>query len=167
MKQSSTSRTVITPLNEDHFEQILEMYHEPDSSKFIPPLRDKTDDYYRKFLLKKVETNKTEIGFWSVLTADTNELIGTINLNKFKDTNITHAGCHLSRKFWGQGYAGELIQWILNTGFNERGLEYIHGICNLDHMVSRKLLESSGFNLYEEKMVEGELLCIYRIAKPV
>ena len=36
-----TERTILTPLKEEDFKDIVQMYLEPDSNKFIPPLQDK------------------------------------------------------------------------------------------------------------------------------
>ena len=83
-----TTRTTITPLAKSDIPEIMEMYHEPDSNKFIPPLLDKNEDYYIDFLNKKIEYNKNEIGFWTVRHTTDNAFIGTVNLNQFADTEL-------------------------------------------------------------------------------
>ncbi|NRA13342.1 MAG: GNAT family N-acetyltransferase [Crocinitomicaceae bacterium] len=163
--QIKTKRALISPLSESDFDDILEMYKEPDSSTFIPPLLNKTKEYYLNFLAGKVETNKTTLGFWVARGLSTNTLIGTLNLNEFKDTGINHIGSHLSIKFWNKGYSTELLTSIIEYGFNTRNLEYIHGIMSPNHIVSKKLILKLGFSFYQEYDNEGSMIHLYRMSK--
>lgn len=161
--QLRTARTFITPISENDFSEILEMYNEPDSFKFITPLLDKDDAFYLEFLKGKVETNKSILGFWTVRDRTTNNFIGTVNLNQFKNSEIIHIGSHLSNKFWNKGFSTELLPALIDYGFNVRKLEYINAILSIDHIVSKKLLTKLGFEFFEEFEIEGEVLHLYRI----
>jgi ribosomal-protein-alanine N-acetyltransferase len=161
--QIKTSRALISPLSKSDFKEIMEMYQEPDSNTFIPPLLNKTTEYYQNFLAGKVETNKTILGFWTVRELLTNAFIGTVNLNEFKDTGMNHIGSHLSRKFWNKGYSTELLTAIVDYGFNTRGLEYIHGIMSPDHFISEKLILKLGFEFFKEFNNDGEIIHLYRM----
>ncbi|MFT6244799.1 MAG: RimJ/RimL family protein N-acetyltransferase [Salibacteraceae bacterium] len=161
--QLETRRTIISTLSENDFSAILEMYQEPDSNTFIPPLLNKTTEYYQNFLLGKVEANKTTLGFWTVRELFSNTLIGTVNLNEFKNTGMNHIGSHLSRKFWNKGYSTELLAVIIDYGFNTRSLEYIYGIMSPNHVVSEKLILKLGFEFFKEYNNDGEIIHLYRM----
>ena len=122
----STSRTQIRPLKENDFEPLTSMYLEPESNKYVTPLRNNNKDFFSDFLKKKLNQNKSIQGFWVVLEKNTNEIIGSVNLNFFQPLTLTHIGCHLKKEFWNKGFASEILKTIIEYGFNERGLEEIH-----------------------------------------
>lgn len=159
----STQRTVIKPLTEEHIPAILEMYNEPDSNKYIAPLIGKSKEEYSVFLKNKIETNKENLGFWSVFTNESNAFIGTVNLNQFAKLNVTHIGCHLKRDFWNQEYGFELMEALINYGFNERKLEFIYAIIEEGHNVSNKLFDSLGFKFKEKKKIDESELGFYQL----
>jgi RimJ/RimL family protein N-acetyltransferase len=158
-------RTEIRPISQDDFPAILEMYEEEDSNKFIPPLLNKSEEYYMDFLAKKIETNKSEVGFWTVYDLNNGKFIGTVNLNQFADTSMIHMGCHLKRDHWNLGFASELMQVIRDYGIHQKNLPEIYGIASPSHSVSRKLLEKINFIFQGEVMLKGEKIVLYKFEK--
>lgn len=161
----TTKRARINPISESDISEVIEMYKEPDSFKFISPLLDKDDDFYDKFLRSKIEANKIAHSFWAVRCVESNELIGTVNLNNFKDSDIIHIGSHLSVKYWNKGFSTELLAAIIDFGFNTRGLNSIFGIMSPEHVVSKKLLMKLGFEFHKKFDNDGETLHLYRLVK--
>lgn len=157
-----TERAIITPISETDIPEILDMYMEPDSFKYVRPHKDKSKAYYEEFLKGKINTNTTTLGFWVVRLKDSNEFIGTVNLNQFQNTGITHIGCHLKEAVWNKGYATELMRALMQYGFDTRKLTAIHGIVEESNQVSAKLMEKLGFEFFEERMDEEVRLMIYK-----
>ena len=91
-----TTRTILEPLTVQDFEEILAMYAEKDSNKFIEPLKDTSRDVQLSFLEKKIKTNqnKNGLGFWTIRLKD-GQFIGTANLNLFEMLGKVHIGIHL------------------------------------------------------------------------
>jgi RimJ/RimL family protein N-acetyltransferase len=159
----NTQRTVIKPLNEEDIPAIIEMYAEPDSNKYIAPLVGKSVNEYTVFLQNKIETNKGDLGFWSVFSKDSNVFIGTVNLNQFAKLNVIHIGCHLKREYWNQEYGFELMEALINYGFEERKLDFIYAIIEEGHVVSNKLFDSLGFKFKEKRNIDGSDLGFYQL----
>ena len=157
-----TERTTIIPLIESDIPEILEMYLEPDSFKFISPHKDKSKEYYQSFLQGKLAANKKALGFWSVRLNATNEFVGTVNLNQFQDSEITHIGCHLKSAVWNKGFATELMKELMKYGFEVRNLKVIHGIVEEGNIISAKLMKRLGFDFLEELIDKEVKLNIYR-----
>jgi len=157
-----SKRAVIKPLTEEDIPFIVNMYKEPDSFKYVKPFKGKSDDFYKDFLKKKIESNITEIGFWTVYKKETSEFIGTVNLNQFASTTMNQIGCHLKRKFWNNGYAYELLEKILEYGIKERHLDEIFGIFEEKNIASRKLLEKMNFKLFEKRTILNSKVNIYK-----
>ena len=163
----TTKRTVIEPLKRDDFKVLLEMYFEPESNKYIHPLKDKNQDFYLQFLEKKMEANNKVVGFWIVKSKDTLEVIGTLNLNEFERLSITHVGCHLKRKFWNQGYGTELFSRIIQFGFEEMKLKEIYAIVDVQHIISERLLVKLGFLEDRIEKVGNEELRILKLKREI
>lgn len=153
-----TERTKILPLEESHFDEVLSMYNEPDTWEYITPHKNKTNEYYLNFLTKKVNDNKTDLGFWSVYSIDNNEFIGTVNLNHYKGSCFKHIGCHLSNKYWNKGYAYELMFTLKKYALNELNLSEVYGLVEDKHQVSKKLMAKLNFKLEKQETIDGVLL---------
>ena len=59
-----TERTISKPLTKEDISTLIAMYVEPDSNKYIKPLRGKTTRYFNYFLNTKLAQNKNTVGFW-------------------------------------------------------------------------------------------------------
>jgi len=156
-------RTVLLPLSEHDFEDILKMYQEPDSAKFIAPLRTKGEAFFRGFLQQKIISNQEEVGFWVVRHKETNAFIGTGNLNLFSLKDVTHVGCHLSTKFWGNGFGYEVMNRLKHYGIDDLELEAVHGFVEEGHAASKAIMKM-GFKLIEQ-MDAGVVLNNYRYSE--
>ena len=96
-----TERCFCEALSEKDFKEVLDMYQEDDSNKYIAPLLNKSQDFYQEFLEKKISLNKIQASFWTVRSKAEETFIGTINLNQFTQTGLIHLGCHLSLSLSG------------------------------------------------------------------
>ena len=165
MQTLYTNRTVIRSLKLSDFQDIIDMYLEPDSNKFIPPLQNKTPEQYKVLLSGKINNNNNPegLGFWSVRTKENDRLIGTANLNIMNVLNIVHTGIHLRRSVWNMGFASEIISEMLDYGLNSLKLPEIYGICSANHIVSEKMLMKAGLVFQESIHLNGEELGIYKI----
>jgi len=157
-----TKRTIIEPLIEKDISNVIGMYMEPDSFKYVKPFAGKSENFYTEFLKKKISTNIGEIEFWTVREKANNEFIGTVNLNQFASTSMTQIGCHLKRKYWNNGYASELLAEILDYGINERKLREIYGIFEEENTASRKLLEKMDFKHFEKRIILDTEVSIHK-----
>lgn len=155
-------RCIIRPLEEKDFEVLIEMYQEPDSNKYVRPLRDKTLDFYRSFLDNKRFLNNEELGFFTVVKRQNpKEVIGTVNVNIFKLLNLPQVGIHLRRKFWRQGYATELMAALLDYAQAEKPWGIIYGIFEADNVASKSLMKKFNFVAKEHIDIQGISLEIY------
>lgn len=62
-----TQRTILTPLSRSDFDDVLKMYSEPDTFKYIAPLLGKTKEEYINFLESRIAQIKSGVGYhWAV-----------------------------------------------------------------------------------------------------
>ena len=93
----------------------------------------------------------------AVILKTTGQLIGNCGLRLQSDSTIeADIGYELSPAHWGQGYATEAAQVMVNLGFTEFGLHRISAHCLADNVGSARVLEKVGMQLegrLREKMV--------------
>lgn len=165
MRNSSflqTERCLIRSLSKSDFDILIEMYLEPDSNKYIRPLKNKGRSFYEVFLEKKVIQNQTEEGFWVVVDLNSNTIIGTVNLNFFKPLSFTHIGCHLKKETWGKGYATELLKALVLYAVEEKRLAEIYGILDPENSASKRIMQKIGFNFSNTTHFDGSKLDVYK-----
>ncbi|MFT4754524.1 MAG: ribosomal-protein-alanine N-acetyltransferase [Salibacteraceae bacterium] len=154
-----TKRTICQPLSSEDFGEVLDMYSEKDSFKYVKPLRGKSLGFYREFLCKKIKMNQNSVKFWVVRDFLSNQFIGTINLNNAPNTEYTQIGCHLKREHWNKGLATELMKVLLVEAFEKRNLLNVFGVYQESNLVSKKMLVNLGFKPFEKKYFEG--ICVH------
>ena len=97
-----------------------------------------------KIILDHIPENRKSYT-WKIIKKDTNEFIGVagINLsaNRFKLGEI-HYG--LLPEFWGNGFATEVAQMLIKTGFEHFRLHKVEAGVATENLRSIKVLEKSG-----------------------
>ncbi|MFT4682850.1 MAG: RimJ/RimL family protein N-acetyltransferase [Flavobacteriales bacterium] len=130
------------------------MYQEPESSKFIAPLRAKYEAFFRRSLEQKIISNEAKEGFWVVRHKETNAFIGTGNLNLFSLKDVTHVGCHLRTKSWGNGFGYEVMHRLKHYGIDDLELTAVPGFVEYGHVASKAIMIKMGYKLIEQMDAE-------------
>ena len=77
-------------------------------------------------------------------------LIGNCRLKRGRDDpGEADIAYFLSRRFWGRGYATEVVCALVEYGFETLGVERIIGLCVPDHMASQRVMEKAGMQAEE------------------
>ena len=152
-----TERTRLITITKEDFAEIMEMYGEPDTFKYIEPAQNKTKAELLDFLDSRIKQVADGIGHhWVVRSKMDNEFMGLMNLNPIAGTDKIQIGFQLKRKFWNQGYASELTARVLDFGIEEAKLTVIYGVFSKRNIASRRIFEKFAFVFEESKTFEGE-----------
>ena len=152
-----TERTRLQLLLTEDFDEVLEMYAEPDTFKYIEPMHNKSQDDYLDFLQSRIAQVRDGVGYhWAVRAKGNNEFIGLMNLNPISGTDKMQIGFQLKRKFWGQCYASELTARVIDFAAEEAGIKLIYGVFNTTNMASRRIFQKFNFEFDESKTFEDE-----------
>jgi [ribosomal protein S5]-alanine N-acetyltransferase len=147
-----TERTISTVLEEKDLPAMTEMAREPDTFRYIKKLSVMTDEEYQRFLRVKLEQIRQKTGYhWAVWLKDSGDFVGAVNLNPIGGTARLQIGCQLKRQYWGQGFASELMKWVLEFAVNQVGLKEVYGVFEKENIVSRRLLAKLGFEWIEDR----------------
>lgn len=165
MQILNTERTILSPIEENDFLEIIQMYLEPDSNTFVPPLQNKSKKEYQTLLQKKVQQNNQPLGHgvWVIRTKDTQEFIGTVNLNIQSILKITHLGAHLKRAVWGKGYATEVLQVLKDFALQILKLPKIYALVDERHHASKSMLTKIGMVYLETQTLYDIQVEIYQL----
>lgn len=151
-----TSRTRLTIITLADYQELLDMYAEKDTFKYIKPLQNKTREAYTEMMNVRREQSSSDIGYYWVARLKINgELIGALNLNPFRDTDRIQLGYQIRRDFWNQGFATEIGQAGIHFGFHHRNLKRIHAFVDSEHAASRRILHKLGFQLLDADFDPG------------
>lgn len=155
-----SKRLELRPLLASDFPDLLAMYQEPDSNKYIRPLRGKTPAEYEDFLALKLKNNRLDKGwFFTVLSAD-NKIIGSANFNFFEALQLEHIGVHLKRDSWSKGYGSEIVQALLKFA-RSQGRSEVFALVEEGNHYSQRMLEKCGLKFKENRLLSGDHLKIY------
>ena len=152
-----TERTILTILSKNDYTEVLLMYEEPDTFKYITPLQNKTREEYISFLDSRIAQVNNGIGYhWAVRLKENGKFIGLMNLNPIGKSDKIQVGFQLRRKYWNQGFATEVTKRVIEFGVDEAGIKVIYGVFSKRNIVSRKIFEKFGFEFEESNTVDSE-----------
>ena len=120
-----------------------------------------SDEEVTKFLTwpthKSIEESKWFINFclenylnlsfynWVIELKKTHELIGNISIVEvLEDTNSMELGWVIGKKYWGNGYAPEAGNKIIDVMFNEVGAECIFALHDVNNPKSGRAIQKLG-----------------------
>jgi ribosomal-protein-alanine N-acetyltransferase len=165
---SSTKRLSISRLSFADAGFILKLLNKPSFMQFIADREVGTEEDARKYLAEGSLDgyDKNGFGLFRVSSVGTHESIGICGLVKRSELPQPDLGFAFLQTQWGNGYALEPSQAVLQYAASDLSLRCFIAIVNADNAASIRLLNKLGCNF--EKMVrmtgETENVCQYTIA---
>lgn len=162
--QLLSSRATLSLLGRSDFPDVLDMYSEPDTFKYIKGLQNKSEQEYLEFLERKLQEIETGAGYyWMARLSGSAGFVGAINLTPIVgQPDRIQIGWQLKGQFRGQGYASELAEPVFRFGIDKLGLRTIYGVFEPENLASKRILEKLGFTFDEQQSKEGNRIEIYK-----
>jgi RimJ/RimL family protein N-acetyltransferase len=88
--------------------------------------------------------------------------IGRIGFGIAKDGSV-EVGYVLHQKFWGKGYASEMLEAALNYAKEYIEAEYIIAYADASHIASQRVMEKCKMKFYKKAIDLGDECLFYRI----
>ncbi|NGM84793.1 GNAT family N-acetyltransferase [Paenibacillus sp. 7124] len=143
-----TERFILRQLKQDDSREIFQYFSLDEVTKFydlesftkIEQAEELIDRWNQKF-----ERNQ---GIrWGITLRSESRVIGTCGFHGWmKNHYKAEIGYELTPEYWRQGYMTEVIQKIIEFGFNNLGLNRIEAFVEPENVGSRKVLEKIGFS---------------------
>ncbi|MBL7952515.1 MAG: GNAT family N-acetyltransferase [Flavobacteriales bacterium] len=99
-------------------------------------------------LIERINTNiaANEAVHWALTRKGEDTFIGLIGFWRIvKEHHCAELGYTLMQEAWGQGYASEAIDTVVNFGFGTMGLHRVEAITRPANTASMRVLEKNGF----------------------
>ncbi len=152
-----TKRTILRWLKPEDAEDVFAYAQSPDVTAYMSwdlhaSIRD-TQVFIQQCMS---DVDEDRAGIWGIVWKKTGRVIGTIRFVSVDTANRSAPVAYvLSEVYWGQGIATEVLEKILEFGFDSMGLNRIEGIHMLRNEVSGRVLEKAGMRyegLIREKL---------------
>jgi ribosomal-protein-alanine N-acetyltransferase len=145
-----TNRLQIRELALSDCRKIHELHSLPETDKFntlgIPDTVETTESLLSEWIGQQNVNPRVTYIFYIELS-ETNKFIGlcAITLGKL-NYKIAEVWYKIHPDCWGQGYATEALNTLIQFGFNELGLHRIEAGCAIENIASIKVLEKVGMS---------------------
>lgn len=152
----------LTLMTEADFDDVLEIFFEPDAFKYISGLLDQSREYYLNFLsdfVKKIQDGSAY--YWVMRDVKDGKLIGAINLNKIKNSQDMQIGWQVGANYQRQGLAFSGAQKAIEFAIKQTDIDVVYGVFHVENVASERILAKLGFKLESLIIEDGNLLHRY------
>lgn len=91
----------------------------------------------------------------AVRLRSTGRLIGMIGYGPLDEGGPVHLGYWIGEPFWGQGYATEAAQAMVDHVFSATPIQVLAGAARITNPASRRVLVKCGFQFTEQGMISS------------
>lgn len=130
------------------------LWGDPDVTRFICASGEFSEEDIAERLKKELDNHlKYHVQYWPIFEKTSNELIGCCGLRPYDRTKY-EIGFHLRPKFWGQGYAVEAANAVIEYAFKILGADALFAGHNPNNIASSKILKKLGFSYIGDEFYE-------------
>ncbi|KAJ5169504.1 Acyl-CoA N-acyltransferase [Penicillium coprophilum] len=179
-----TSRLYLRPLTVGDAGAIFEIRRRQDVADWLwPKVPHKDISESEAIITKKTFTTPDASGavgrrfFFAIIRSEDplQKVIGAAGINAL--TPAPSVGYNIHPDFWGMGYATEAVAGIIDAwwkldrmGFEGTVLELkkekLFAACNRANIGSVKVLQRTGFAIYHEESIEGDVVALFELDNP-
>lgn len=153
-----TERCILNGLRVDDEEDMVRLQTDEEVYRYLGGPKDEAS-------IREGFTAATERGFspysWAIRAKDSETFIGIVSLSSHHDGEETELSYLLLPKWWGQGYAQEACQAVLDYAQKELGLQRVIAETQSANERSRRLLVRLGMRYERSLMRFGAEQSIY------
>jgi RimJ/RimL family protein N-acetyltransferase len=165
MDHLATARLVAQRLDEQDLTDLVDLHLDPDVARYLGGIRsaEATKAYLAANL---IHWDRHGFGLWIWRTPD-GVFVGRAGIRPLtvggvQEIEIAYA---LARDAWGRGYAGEIMERLVDHALERLALPSLVGVVMVDHGASRRVLERAGFAFEREVVHAGEPCALYRLSR--
>jgi len=165
-----TARLILKPPELSDLDNLVILRSDPDVMQYVGDGAIHTVEQVKRFLGMSISYQKKHgIGFCSVFEKESGNFIG--------QAGLFHIGFHeeqldieiayrLHKKFWGKGYATELVRALIQWGFQHLSVNKLIAAVHPENMASQKVLKKAGLDCKgKRKWYDDRELFWYEIYK--
>lgn len=162
-----TKRLQLRPTKDIDLGDLADLYGDAEVMQYILPPLNRTIvaemiNWFQK------EWNQLGYGHFALFEKKSGKFIGQCGLQKFlgkPDGKEVELAFVIAKAFWGQGYATEATEAVLDFGFTRGGLYRIVAVTMEENRSSKRVLEKSGFQFHENKKIFERMIMYYSLGR--
>lgn len=171
--QLETERTILRKLTLDDVEAIFDYCSREEVAQFVTWDVHKSLDDSKNFIHFAFERYaNNQVAPWGIVLKENNQLIGTADFVWWQEQHKTaEIGYVLSSDYWGKGLMPEVVNKIIEFGFEQMDLVRIQALCLVENEASERVMQKVGMEyegiLRKRMFMKGKHrdLKIYSIVK--
>ncbi len=142
----TTDRLRLEPCSETHLKELDELNSSLEVMRYITGTPVSLEDTKAHLELVKYLWQNVGFSSWSIFELATNKFIGTAGIQhiEFNPENPIEFGWRLIPAKWGNGFATEAAQRMLQFAFETIGLESLRAVCHQENLKSAKVMQRLG-----------------------
>ncbi len=143
-----TKRLLLVPLGLQFLRSTHKYAGDLENTKYMVHLPNMNIDETKSFLDSvEAEWQKQRPQFYEYAILFDNEHIGAISLYMNEDYTEGELGWIISKEYWGNGYASEAAQAMIDFGIQELNIRRFIAHCDSENNNSYKVMEKLGMSL--------------------
>jgi RimJ/RimL family protein N-acetyltransferase len=161
---TETNRLTLRPFREEDIDPLYQIQGDPDAMKYTFCSSSRAESEER---LRAYAAEREQYGFapWTVLLRAETRVIGWGGLNNdpFDPGWGVEVSYFFHPAYWGKGYATELVQASLESGFRQHTLWEINAFAHPENPASIRVLEKCGFQFqrFEPRLDRNHYIAYY------
>jgi RimJ/RimL family protein N-acetyltransferase len=141
-----TERLTVRRWTTADVDAFLGIFGEPEMFRFMPGdalvSREAAAEMMERMLARMAAWDG--MGSFAAVEHGSGEIVGNVLLRPLEGGPRIEVGYHVAKPSWGKGYATEMARGAVRYGFEQLGLEEIHGVVMPENVASRRVLEKAG-----------------------
>lgn len=167
MTTLTTPRLHLEPFKNSHFEELYYLNSDINVMRYITGRKVTIDETLSHIDL--VQKNWKELGFssWCIFELETGEFIGSCGVQhiEFNPENSVEIGWRLKTSKWGQGFATEAANCMMQFVFAQTDVETLYAICHQENKQSERVMQRLGMDYQGVESWYGLETNVYKIVK--
>ena len=153
-----TERLILRWWTAEDVEVLFAMCSDPQTMRHIGDGKAWEEMARARLWLSRVEASYAERGYgpWAVVEKATGKVVGSCGFSYLPALSEIDFGYVFAREHWGRGLATEATRAALRDGFERLGFEEVTANTDMEHHVSRRILEKIGFEYRGRRRYEGD-----------
>jgi [ribosomal protein S5]-alanine N-acetyltransferase len=168
MSALETERLLLRPVEESDFEDLCELYADPDVMRYLarghPLTRDETRERLDRMLAHWQDHG---YGIWSVFHRADGEYVGRCGIVTTHALGAPEVAYTFYRRFWGRGLATEACRRVVEHGFEVLLLPRLLGVARVENVGSQRVMVKLGMASRKNFEYEGFEAVLYELNNPL
>ncbi|MFT9496396.1 GNAT family N-acetyltransferase [Anaerosolibacter sp.] len=155
LPELKTDRLTLRKFNMEDIDGVFQYASDPEVARYALWKPHKSMEESKSTIERYIQSYENHTGtVWGIYHNEEKKVIGSAGFIKCDDYfKRGEIGYTLARKYWGQGYATELLNRLIGFGFNQLNLHRIEGICHIGNLASARVMEKAG--MIQEGILRG------------